>query len=305
MTLVPSPPAAAPSLLTKLHRRVIQRGFIGTLCHLLDLVLAWLLSRLCRQPRGRSFGIREALAFGWRIDCWDRGTRLVDAITRLAGEAVRLESEGLDGESEATWVLDLGGGNAGLASFLPATRFRVVSVDVKRHLVRGARGLGVVADGCQLPFREAAFSVVASSDVLEHVPEESKARFLAEAARVAALGVAVHCPVTGESGRFDGAALDRRFQEWHVREFGEAEPNTEEHLAAGLPSVEQIRSALPGCAVEPTQPGQLWLDMVRLGRSRGKFLAGLRLMKRVRADDGAPPYHAALFTYRTPAAVGR
>lgn len=285
----------AGTLRADLHRSIARRGLTGTVRHTSDRCVASLLGHLCTQPRGRHFGIREALAFGWRLDCWDRGTRVVDAIQRLLAETA---PAGGGAQASPIDVLDIGGGNSGLASLLPAGRFRVVTLDRKRHLLRSTRGPSLLADGSRLPFRDASFTIVASTDVLEHVPDAARAAFLADAARVATLGVIVHCPVNGENGRYEGLSLDRQFQEWHLRHLGVPEPNTNEHLEAGLPTVEQVRAALPDCRIEPTQPANLWLDMMRLGRSNGRFFAGLRLMGRIRHGEEKPPFHAALFTYR-------
>lgn len=85
----------------------------------------------------------------------------------------------------APLVLDLGGGQSGLASLLYPDA-EVVTLDRDASLSGrgppGVRSAFVCADACRLPFADGTFDAVGMFDVLEHVQEDAVAA--AEALRV-------------------------------------------------------------------------------------------------------------------------
>lgn len=89
-------------------------------------------------------------------------------------------------------ILELGAGGGFLASRLTASGFtRLTLSDLTATSLAALRtnapdALLVGADAEQLPFTDAAFDVVISSDVIEHLPETE--RHIAEVARVLAVG---------------------------------------------------------------------------------------------------------------------
>jgi SAM-dependent methyltransferase len=92
---------------------------------------------------------------------------------------------------------------------------------MKRNL---AKGLYVVADIMNLPFRTESFSHVVSSEVLEHVEDDRKA--LAEIARVtAASGVLI---ITFPHGQFYFACDDRYVKHFRRYELAEMENHLKE-----------------------------------------------------------------------------
>jgi GT2 family glycosyltransferase/SAM-dependent methyltransferase len=72
-------------------------------------------------------------------------------------------------------------------------------VDISRSAIRRLehrrRGAGVVADGAQLPFRDASFDLVICTETLEHVPDVDE--FVSELRRVAARWIVVTTPANG------------------------------------------------------------------------------------------------------------
>jgi ubiquinone/menaquinone biosynthesis C-methylase UbiE len=83
-------------------------------------------------------------------------------------------------------LLDIGGGTGNFARPLAEDGFRVTLADFSPEMVRRAAatldGMFVVADGLQLPFRDAAFDCAISVDVPGHMPDWRRA--LKEARRV-------------------------------------------------------------------------------------------------------------------------
>ena len=90
---------------------------------------------------------------------------------------------GLAGEAHT--VLDVGGVEGQLAAFMPTARVTSVNVD---------EAAAVRFDGETLPFEDAAFDIVTSADVLEHVAPQGRARHVQECARVARRRVVLCCP---------------------------------------------------------------------------------------------------------------
>ena len=79
-------------------------------------------------------------------------------------------------------VLDVGSGPESLTqAFLPSG-FDVTAGDVDDF---GNAAIVQLGRGASLPFLDAAFDAVVCMDVLEHIPQADRARFLAELARVA------------------------------------------------------------------------------------------------------------------------
>jgi len=83
-------------------------------------------------------------------------------------------------------VLDAGCGYGAFSRMAAGRGAHVVSADIAENLVRRARasagGRGVVADACALPFRDASFEMVISSEMVEHVERPVDA--IGELARV-------------------------------------------------------------------------------------------------------------------------
>ncbi|MEY2513095.1 MAG: hypothetical protein QOJ89_453, partial [bacterium] len=90
-------------------------------------------------------------------------------------------------------ILDVGCGPHGLACLAPDVPF--VGADVAFDGAPAASMVAVVLDpGPLLPFADATFDTVLCLDVLEHVPADERAPFVAELARVAARRVVLACP---------------------------------------------------------------------------------------------------------------
>lgn len=90
-------------------------------------------------------------------------------------------------------ILELGAGDGWQASILAQHGFTVTAIDVA-GITAGATQYAPVTlyDGCTLPFPDASFDAVYSSNVLEHVIDFD--RIQAELARVLTTeGIAVHC----------------------------------------------------------------------------------------------------------------
>ena len=103
--------------------------------------------RFASHARTDRFSIVEALAFGGRVDLWQRYATVVEA-TKGLGDGVRT-------------VLEIGSGHKGVTQFLNAGRYQVCMLDpFFLPAPEDNRVFSVLADGAVLPFRDNAFDVV-------------------------------------------------------------------------------------------------------------------------------------------------
>lgn len=86
---------------------------------------------------------------------------------------------------EVREVLDVGAGPGLLASYLQSRGYEVTSLDIDLASMQCFHRFGrVVGDGCQLPFADASFDCVVSTDVLEHLRPAKRIALLRELSRV-------------------------------------------------------------------------------------------------------------------------
>jgi SAM-dependent methyltransferase len=108
-------------------------------------------------------------------------------------------------------VLEVGGGRGGLTGLL-FPRARIVNIDLDRSHAdapsnREPRTSFVCGDATRLPFADARFDAVTMFDVIEHVPDDSRA--MAEALRVLRPGGMLLVSTPNENWRFPHFALLR------------------------------------------------------------------------------------------------
>jgi SAM-dependent methyltransferase len=140
-------------------------------------------------------------------------------------------------------VLDVGDPSGYLTIFDDAVTAVCVDLTVDASALPGARRL--VGDGTRLPFPSQSFDAVVSSDALEHVPDDLRAAFLSELARVTRDVVVVAAPFATE-GVAGAEALARNYV---LHTTGELQDQLEEHHERGLPDVDAAANALRGCGL--------------------------------------------------------
>jgi 2-polyprenyl-3-methyl-5-hydroxy-6-metoxy-1,4-benzoquinol methylase len=168
----------------------------------------------------------EALCLTLPFDMYERYA--------LAAEVVRRVAPASDA------ILDVGGtmgGGAGhlawTGDFLPDRDVRVVdarAVDLPRHAVLDPRA--------PLPYADGAFPVVLALDVLEHVPADARAAWLAELWRVAGRFLLVGNPFATPGV----AEADRYLFELIRTRYGYEHGFLAEHLRHGHPDLEATRA---------------------------------------------------------------
>jgi hypothetical protein len=126
-------------------------------------------------------------------------------------------------------ILEVGSGPQGLAHYLRDAA--VVGTDIAFGEAPAPNLRAVIASAEALPFREAAFDIVVSSDMMEHLPEALRIPALREMLRVAARCALVGFP-SGDTARRHDRAVER-----FARRIGIAQPRwLTEHLQHPYPT---------------------------------------------------------------------
>ncbi|MFO0936627.1 MAG: glycosyltransferase [Gemmataceae bacterium] len=122
-----------------------------------------------------------------------------------------------------------------------------------------------VVPGEQLPFPDYSFDVVASLEVLEHLPPAERAFFMKECLRVSRRGAVWSCP----NGVPDVIAAELAASQAYAFRHGQAHPFLQEHADFGLPTREEIRGHLAAFDVPHSvwqqNPLDVWLASQLLG----------------------------------------
>jgi len=180
------------------------------------------------------------------FDQYQRYRIITDAI-----EAVR------DGK-EPLKILDAGGSPGLLLNFLPSDDITIID------RVSSPAGDFVLGDGTALPFRDKAFDIVISVDVLEHIPPMKREAFVKELKRAAGDYVFMAAPFRTEAAEeAEGILFDVI-----KAASGEEHAFLKEHKEYGLPEKNVITKTLSEGGWEtielPNGALKRWLPMMAL-----------------------------------------
>ena len=252
---------------------------------------------LVRWPRG--FGLFEVILY-LRVGSleWLRRHRLIIGELERMRRAVGVER---------LRVLDFGGLSGSLAFAVRlyglTGRYEIHVVDIERDAIDGIAlrpplvGKLAIDPAPPLPFPDAWFDVAVSSDVFEHIPRELRGPWADDLARVARVGQVHTVPCDSSDARWASSAVDLEFGSWYASKFGEPEPWTVEHIANGVPTVEELSAAFHPTKLSGLANTAIWIDSMRvqygspgLGR-RIRFV--IRYLAQRRADRN-PPFKGCL-----------
>ncbi|MGZ4244430.1 MAG: methyltransferase domain-containing protein [Solirubrobacteraceae bacterium] len=184
---------------------------------------------------------------------------MLNWLTRYAPLEAELELDESGALRES--VLDVGCGPYGLSIVAAEATFVGVEVVFEEPVAPGM--VAIRYDPGPLPFEDGAFDTVISLDVLEHVPPEVRAGFVAELVRVCARRVFIACPS-------DEAVWAEQVLKQVYSAQGIPLPSwLDEHDEHGLPTAAEIAgyvSAVPGATARPlTMPNGLLSALTVLG----------------------------------------
>jgi len=139
-------------------------------------------------------------------------------------------------------LLDVGGYPGTLARVVEAAFPGASAATV--DTIEDPTGSCVLAAGERLPFDDASFDVVVSSDTFEHVPPDRRAPFVREMLRVASGPIVLGAPFAHP----DVARIERMLDEAHVALTGRRHAWLSEHVDNGLPDLAATLALLDGRA---------------------------------------------------------
>jgi SAM-dependent methyltransferase len=207
-------------------------------------------------------------------------------------------------------VLDFGGGHSPLADFIRlyglTENYSLTVADIDSEAITAARVVAplvaksLLAQDGSLPFTDASFDIVVSSDVFEHIPHSRREDWAHELQRVARHAQVHNVPCDGE--QFASSQADRSYQTWHIEQFGTPEPWTAEHLANGCPTIDELRALFAGSNIYGLANVDQWLSIMKLEGTRpshvSRFLRGRAYAAKGQFRDRDGPYKAAFVTWR-------
>ncbi len=142
--------------------------------------------------------------------------------------------DGIRKEGEALKILDVGGRQGRLCSFLKNDEIHVLDI-------RMGNGLNYVLGNVKnAPYKDSSYDVVVSSDVYEHIPEKDRLKVLSEMFRISKSFVILGAPFYSEE--VEDAEI--RACNYYREIAGEPHPWLKEHIENGLPSKNELESFL-------------------------------------------------------------
>jgi len=234
---------------------LIRRGFawrLSSIINKIELRYIRMVESIClKNIRVDKLGIKEALAFSWRLDIWQRNALVAEEIKRDLSNT----------KDHQILILDVGSGRSGINDFLNYPTCTIFCIDIDFSSIIHNSSIRIVGNGAALPVRSNSVDYVVSVDSLEHVPKELRNDYLEELDRVSRRKVLLHCPVDNSDGKYAGSKYDKRFQDAYLRMFGHEEPNTKEHFKNGLPKCRTINQNISQLACSRNSK---WRGMVKI-----------------------------------------
>jgi hypothetical protein len=129
-------------------------------------------------------------------------------------------------------ILDAGGRNGNLSSFLPDEEIHIIDIR------SGSESNYVIGDVTKAPYKDNAFDITVSSDVYEHVPAGGRLKFVSELLRVSKNFVIIGAPFDSNDVRDAEIKTCCYFK----KITGEPHPWLLEHIDNGLPSKEELEN---------------------------------------------------------------
>lgn len=165
----------------------------------------------------------------------------------------------------------------------------------------------LIGSGYALPFADRSFDLVAAHDVLEHLPADRRAEFVAELLRVSAGPVLVLAPFADERVRRSEQLVNGYF----TARVGHSLPALDEHAAVGLPDLAALTGWLDARALPYRVHADGWLDhwvafwavkahLVAEGRKDDLHRVDAAFNTRLREADRRPPHYRHAVVIRPP-----
>jgi SAM-dependent methyltransferase len=165
-------------------------------------------------------------------------------------------------------ILDVGGYKGRTADFLLSENITVLDLyDVKEKNY-------VKASALEMPFEDNSFDFVTSFDVLEHIPQKDRQKFIEECSRVAKKGVIICAPNKTDLNELAENKLNKLFKLLH----GKPHQWLKEHIENGIPDFNWVDRAAKSNGLHTVRffsnKTQLWFSMQQAVFLNSKFPFG-------------------------------
>lgn len=258
---------------------------------------------IIRWPRG--FGLFEALLYlpVGSLE-WLRRHRLI------IGELERMRTTA---GKDRLRVLDFGGLSGSLAHAIRlyglTRRYEIHVADIEREAIQSIQlrpplvGKLAIEPFPPLPYADGSFDVVASSDVFEHIPPAMRGPWAEELSRVTRLGQVHTVPCDSADGRWESSAVDRAFAAWYLSVFGEPERWTTEHIANGVPTINDLHGYFRPTESRGLANTAIWMESMRVQHGPPGWFRRVWFILRYiprRTADLRPPFKGCLIVVDAP-----
>lgn len=202
-------------------------------------------------------------------------------------------------------ILDVGDPFGTIASLFPDDHTVSVDLYADDPATDGHRAL--IGSGYALPFADGSFDIVAAHDVLEHLPADRRAEFVAELLRVSAGPVLVLAPFADPRV----SRCEQLVNGYFTARVGHSLPALDEHAAVGLPDLGALTGWLDGRGLPYRVHADGWLDhwvafwavkthLVAEGREADLHRVDAAFNTRLREADRRAPHYRHAVVIRPP-----
>jgi ubiquinone/menaquinone biosynthesis C-methylase UbiE len=266
-----------------LNKILKAKGILTIIDFVTSIFINKILRRFYRLDSS-DYGLPETFFHSRDIDRWSRYTYVINEIQKT--------------KMQHFSILEVGSGGKGISIFLNSLRMNcsIFLLDIRRNVFKNLKvGNPIIADGCNLPFKDKAFDIVVSVDTIEHVPRSGRHNLYNELKRVCKKRIIITCPMQSSDGTFQGKKYDNAFQFLYEKYYGVKEPNTEQHITAGHPTLEEIKSALPNSTIRGYKNCDVWLKYMLFScKPFIGYFTGLLYYMFWKRNDNKPPYWGAI-----------
>lgn len=267
-------------------KKTIQEKGVPTIIDFAISKFLDLMAKRFYKQNSTKYGLFEAL-FRRDIDRWSRYAHVTNEIRKTKGKELL--------------VLEVGSGGQGISTFLSQLRrdYDFFLLDVQKDVFKGLRKVHcVIGDGCRLPFRNKAFDIVVSVDTVEHIPKRIRQDFYTELKRVCKKRIILACPIQSSDCIYQGQKYDITFQHLYEKNYGVKEPNTAQHIAAGHPTLEEIRKELPNSTIYGYKNCDTWLRYMLFSmKPLTRLFTGIIYYLFWKRNDDKTPYWGGIITW--------
>lgn len=253
--------------------------------HLVDKGLDLIHSQFIRKfyrAKNFDYGIHEAIFYPRGIDTWSRYISVLREVLKI---------NSFDKKS----VLDVGSGGGEILAFLGSQMHDIFLLDIRKECFKHISAQAIVGEGSTLPFKDNSFDTIVAVSIIEHVPQEFRAKLFMEFERVCKRKLIIHCPVESNDMVYCGRTYDLKFQRAHHDIFGTEDISTAEHIDSKHPTLDELKRFFPNAKIFGRKNCDVWFRYMMLERKPVlRFFTGVIYWLLWKNKDNKPPYYECM-----------